>query len=393
MTVSYTAPHCTPLDPNTTRQVLHWRGALYCTGGVRCIALEGSAGFGVSQPRPTSDPRDPASKMRCRRGADVVPVCSVRYRCGADVVPLSGGIVRYLEAFLDGGSFSCHTTLRLLSGGIVRYLEAFPDGGFFRGKNFVFDHRLAVPPAAPQQATIGTCCLCTRPFDDYSGRNRCAACRMLLLVCPACAQDQPDILSQYSPPHPTTTSPLHSHQHQIPHAASTTCHAGNVPAGSPDEAPGVMIASSVADSLPACTAAPCRQPVGRFPPDQLDGQVYGWATSLSHLRKVVSELGQFDGVLGFSQGAAVAAAVAALASKEREEAHALFSWKEVTVVGGKREQREEGSEKEECPRRQGAVRKQKVWGGIRFAILCSGYVAAKDAHPFMHELMENSEFD
>ncbi|CAI7794265.1 unnamed protein product [Closterium sp. NIES-53] len=197
--------------------------------------------------------------------------------------------------------------------------------------------------------------------------------------------------SQYSPPHPTTTSPLHSHQHQIPHAASTTCHAGNVPAGSPDEAPGVMIASSVADSLPACTAAPRRQPVGRFPPDQLDGQVYGWATSLSHLRKVVSELGPFDGVLGFSQGAAVAAAVAALASKEREEAHALFSWKEVTVVGGKREKREEGSEKEECPRRQGAVREQKVWGGIRFAILCSGYVAAKDAHPFMHELMENSE--
>jgi predicted sulfurtransferase len=28
-----------------------------------------------------------------------------------------------------------------LSGGIQRYLEAFPDGGFFKGKNFVFDHR------------------------------------------------------------------------------------------------------------------------------------------------------------------------------------------------------------------------------------------------------------
>ncbi|CAI5481459.1 unnamed protein product [Closterium sp. Yama58-4] len=77
-----------------------------------------------------------------------------------------------------------------LSGGIVRYLEAFPDGGFFRGKNFVFDHRLAVPPAAPQQATIGTCCVCTKPFDDYSRRNRCAACRMLLLICPACAENQ-----------------------------------------------------------------------------------------------------------------------------------------------------------------------------------------------------------
>jgi hypothetical protein len=28
-----------------------------------------------------------------------------------------------------------------LSGGIHRYLEAFADGGFFKGKNFVFDHR------------------------------------------------------------------------------------------------------------------------------------------------------------------------------------------------------------------------------------------------------------
>lgn len=28
-----------------------------------------------------------------------------------------------------------------LYGGIQRYLEQFPDGGFFRGKNFVFDHR------------------------------------------------------------------------------------------------------------------------------------------------------------------------------------------------------------------------------------------------------------
>jgi len=28
-----------------------------------------------------------------------------------------------------------------LSGGIHRYMEAFADGGYFKGKNFVFDHR------------------------------------------------------------------------------------------------------------------------------------------------------------------------------------------------------------------------------------------------------------
>ena len=31
-----------------------------------------------------------------------------------------------------------------LFGGIQRYLEQFPDGGFFKGKNFVFDHRYDV---------------------------------------------------------------------------------------------------------------------------------------------------------------------------------------------------------------------------------------------------------
>ena len=38
-----------------------------------------------------------------------------------------------------------------LRGGIHRYLEAYPSnqGGLFRGKNFVFDHRVGVPAAEP----------------------------------------------------------------------------------------------------------------------------------------------------------------------------------------------------------------------------------------------------
>lgn len=35
-----------------------------------------------------------------------------------------------------------------LYGGIQRYLEQFPDGGFFKGKNFVFDHRYYDSPTA-----------------------------------------------------------------------------------------------------------------------------------------------------------------------------------------------------------------------------------------------------
>ena len=42
-----------------------------------------------------------------------------------------------------------------LEGGIHRYLEKFPDGGVFKGKNFVFDRRVAVPPLSVAQDEDG----------------------------------------------------------------------------------------------------------------------------------------------------------------------------------------------------------------------------------------------
>ncbi|CAM6039401.1 unnamed protein product [Sphagnum compactum] len=71
-----------------------------------------------------------------------------------------------------------------LSGGIHRYLEAFADGGFFKGKNFVFDHRMAVASSNPE--VLGCCLLCKVPFDSYSSRTRCSLCRLLVLVCTDC---------------------------------------------------------------------------------------------------------------------------------------------------------------------------------------------------------------
>eukprot|EP01018_Ginkgo_biloba_P025676 Gb_11083 [translate_table: standard] len=71
-----------------------------------------------------------------------------------------------------------------LSGGIQRYLEAYPNGGFFKGKNFVFDHRISV--GSSDTEVIGSCLLCANPFDDYSARCRCSYCRMLVLVCSTC---------------------------------------------------------------------------------------------------------------------------------------------------------------------------------------------------------------
>ena len=73
-----------------------------------------------------------------------------------------------------------------LRGGIHRYLEAYPDGGLFRGKNFVFDRRVAVPPGA-RDDVFGRCERCAAPWDEFRDDVRCAVCRMLVLLCPACA--------------------------------------------------------------------------------------------------------------------------------------------------------------------------------------------------------------
>ena len=75
-----------------------------------------------------------------------------------------------------------------LHGGIHAYQEKFPTGGYFRGKNFVYDPRRALP--YPQlDETIGSCFLCMAPYDDYSSESRCAHCRMLVLLCASCRQD------------------------------------------------------------------------------------------------------------------------------------------------------------------------------------------------------------
>lgn len=104
-------------------------------------------------------------------------------------------------------------SLLQLSGGIQRYLEQFPDGGFFKGKNFVFDHRYIlqhssyfcfvdeffaydcvtfapcvgrISVGSSDKDVIGSCLICGAPFDDYSTRCRCHLCRMLVLVCDNC---------------------------------------------------------------------------------------------------------------------------------------------------------------------------------------------------------------
>lgn len=93
-----------------------------------------------------------------------------------------------------------------LSGGIHRYLETYGDSGFFRGKNFVFDQRVAQKPSecGPPQSSrstsagastdnendgdvvVGKCTGCSAAFDELCGSRVCTVCRDLVLVCPAC---------------------------------------------------------------------------------------------------------------------------------------------------------------------------------------------------------------
>lgn len=93
-----------------------------------------------------------------------------------------------------------------LRGGIHRYLEAFPDGGLWQGRNFVFDKRQSLAPPAKHRAlpseltegaaadagaessadVYGRCHVCSRAWEEFSGRDVCQVCRFLLLVCPEC---------------------------------------------------------------------------------------------------------------------------------------------------------------------------------------------------------------
>ncbi|KAL6053515.1 thiosulfate sulfurtransferase (rhodanese)-like domain-containing protein 2 [Balamuthia mandrillaris] len=68
-----------------------------------------------------------------------------------------------------------------LHGGIHKYIETYPNG-HFRGKNYVFDGRQAMPANSD---VLGRCSLCERPFDEYA---YCSStdCRVLVLACPTC---------------------------------------------------------------------------------------------------------------------------------------------------------------------------------------------------------------
>ncbi len=68
-----------------------------------------------------------------------------------------------------------------IKGGIHKYIEQFPHG-FFRGKNYVFDGRMAV---AVTKDVLGHCYICKKPCDDYTNCLR-AQCNRHFISCSDC---------------------------------------------------------------------------------------------------------------------------------------------------------------------------------------------------------------
>lgn len=70
-----------------------------------------------------------------------------------------------------------------IEGGIHRYAEQYPDG-YFRGKNYVFDGRIALPVT---DDILGRCSLCNIACDEY---NNClnALCNKHHISCNACLE-------------------------------------------------------------------------------------------------------------------------------------------------------------------------------------------------------------
>lgn len=70
-----------------------------------------------------------------------------------------------------------------ITGGVQCYTEKFPEG-HFRGKNYVFDGRIAMKI---NNDVLGTCYNCAKPWDDYTNCLN-VLCNRQHLSCPTCIE-------------------------------------------------------------------------------------------------------------------------------------------------------------------------------------------------------------
>ena len=149
------------------------RVMMYCTGGIRC---------------------EKASAWLRNQGPEF-----------QDVYQLRGGIHRYLEWAVAQSKAGTAP-----GAGI----DAAAPGGLFRGKNFVFDGRVAMSaeehdggaPSAPCQRAetgevVGRCAYCDAPWASLEGGVTCAVCRDPVLACDACRRALPVRDEYHCPSH------------------------------------------------------------------------------------------------------------------------------------------------------------------------------------------------
>lgn len=87
----------------------------------------------------------------------------------------------YLSAYMKHKGFK---DVYHLDGGIVKYGEAYGDGGFWEGKCYVFDKRMKLA-FSNQSKDIGRCIRCGVATSNH---ENCAnpQCNRLVLICPSC---------------------------------------------------------------------------------------------------------------------------------------------------------------------------------------------------------------
>ena len=89
----------------------------------------------------------------------------------------------------------------MVRGGIERYMKTFPEGGFWKGKNYLFDHRQEQRPEAKSDEALARdieshCASCHAPCATYRGTFKCAGvlpppvgnCGVPVIVCARCAR-------------------------------------------------------------------------------------------------------------------------------------------------------------------------------------------------------------
>ncbi|CAN1821398.1 Rhodanese-like domain-containing protein 6 [Linum perenne] len=307
------------------------------------------------------------------RGRNVLMYCTGGIRC------------EMASAYIKSKGTGFQNVFQLF-GGIQRYMEQFPDGGYFKGKNFVFDHRISVGSSATN--ILGSCLLCGSSFDDYSSRCRCFFCRMLVLVCSGCQQEEAVYVCELCQKHGKSVDSklklLAIENEKCDIDSSDACHADTGPSrklrilclhgfrqnasgfrgrtaslakklkrtaelvfvDAPHELPYVYCPvrgeeHTVENSYELQQIPPpdnCRRKFAwflgpdtkgsseigwkmadaPFDPLQYQQQTQGFEISLEHLKDVFAREGPFDGILGFSQGAAMAASICSLEPKLRE---------------------------------------------------------------------------